>query len=242
MRNNIIFKLKGRHALFTDPLTRIGGEKCSYHIPTYESLKGVVKSIYWKPTIVWIIDRVRVVHPFRTQTKGMKPLNFSGGNSLSIYTYLADVEYRVEAHFEWNFHRPELEPDRIEGKHFEITRRCLERGGRQDIFLGTRDCQGYVEPCDFDSGEGAYDSLDELGFGLMFHGFDYPDETGMKELRARFWYPVMRGGIIEFPRPEDCRIIKSVRPMTAKPFKEGRNLLGVQEEWHELDTETLRHV
>jgi CRISPR-associated Cas5-like protein len=35
-RNSIEFKVSARHALFTDPLTRIGGEKCSYHLPTYE--------------------------------------------------------------------------------------------------------------------------------------------------------------------------------------------------------------
>jgi CRISPR-associated protein Cas5d len=230
MRNKIVFKLTGRHALFTDPLTRIGGEKCTYHIPTYEALIGVVKSIYWKPTIIWIVDRVRVMRTIRTQSKGMKPISFNGGNSLAIYTYLADVEYRVEAHFEWNFHRPELEHDRIEGKHFEISRRTLERGGRQDIFLGTRECQGYVEPCEFDEGEGAFDGLDELAFGLMFHGFDYPDETGIDELRTRFWHAVMRYGVIQFPRPEECRIVKTVRPMKAKSFEERRNFRSVQEE------------
>ena len=51
-RNSIEFKVWGRHALFTDPLTRIGGEKCSYHVPTYEALKGIAKSIYWKPTFI----------------------------------------------------------------------------------------------------------------------------------------------------------------------------------------------
>ncbi len=51
-RNTIEFKLWGRFALFTDPLTKIGGEKCSYHLPTYEALKGVCKSIYWKPTFI----------------------------------------------------------------------------------------------------------------------------------------------------------------------------------------------
>jgi CRISPR-associated protein Cas5d len=61
------------------------------------------------------------------------------------------VEYQVRAHFEWNQHRPELERDRNDGKHFEIAKRSLERGGRQDIFLGTRECQGYVEPCEFGS-------------------------------------------------------------------------------------------
>ena len=91
-KNTIEFKLWGRYALFTDPLTKIGGEKCSYHLPTYEALKGVCKSIYWKPTIVWIVDAVRVMKRIRTQTKGTKPLEFSGGNTLAIYTFLSDVE------------------------------------------------------------------------------------------------------------------------------------------------------
>lgn len=230
MKNDITFRLTGRYALFTDPLTRIGGEKCSYHVPTYEALKGVVKSIYWKPTFIWFIDKVRVMRPIRTQTKGVKPLDYGGGNRLAIYTFLADVEYRVQAHFEWNEHRPELEHDRIDDKHFEIARRSLERGGRQDIFLGTRDCQGYVEPWAFDEGMGRYDDLDELAFGLMFHGFDYPDETGAKVLRSRFWRPAMRHGVIEFPRPETCDIRRDVRPMTPKFFEKGRNLRPVEEE------------
>ena len=45
-RNSHEFKVHARHALFTDPLSKIGGEKCSYHVPTYEALKGIAKSIY----------------------------------------------------------------------------------------------------------------------------------------------------------------------------------------------------
>ena len=222
-RNSIKFKVWARHALFTDPLTRIGGEKCSYHIPTYEAVKGIAKSIYWKPTFIWIIDELRVVKRIRTQTKGTKPLEFGGGNTLAIYTFLADVEYQVRAHFEWNKNRPELEDDRIEGKHNDIAQRMLERGGRQDIFLGTRDCQGYVEPCEFNSGSGDYDGAGELAYGLMFHGFDYPDETGENQLHARFWRPTMIDGRINFLRPEACTVRKFVREMGAKKF--GKNTL-----------------
>jgi CRISPR-associated protein Cas5d len=228
MKNSISFRLWGRYALFTDPITKIGGEKCSYHIPTYEALKGVLKSIYWKPTLIWYVDRLRVIKPLQTQTKGTKPLVWNGGNSLAIYTFLHDVEYEVEAHFEWNEHRPELEQDRIDGKHFAIAQRMLEKGGRQDIFLGTRDCQAYVEPCEFGTGVGNYDQLPELGFGLMFHGFDYPDETGIDELHSRFWQPLMRNGIIEFPRPEACEIKRFVRKMRAKEFDLNTNLLPVE--------------
>lgn len=230
MKNELTFRLTGRYALFTDPLTRIGGEKCSYHVPTYEALKGVVKSIYWKPTIVWYIDKARIMRPIRTQTKGTKPLNYGGGSDLSIYTFLADVEYQVQAHFEWNLHRPELAHDRVDGKHYEIAIRMLERGGRQDIFLGTRDCQGYVEPCAFGEGLGPYDRIDELAFGLMFHGFDYPDETGVEKLSSRFWRPVMHQGVIEFIRPEQCSIRKEVRPMKKKIFTPEHNFRKVQEE------------
>ena len=230
-RNSIEFKVWARHALFTDPLTKIGGEKCSYHVPTYEALKGITKSIYWKPTLIWVIDEVRVMKRIRTQTKGTKPLEFSGGNSLAIYTFLADVEYQVRAHFEWNSHRPDLKGDQIDGKHHTIAKRMLERGGRQDIFLGTRDCQGYVEPSEFGSGAGAYDDAGELAFGVMFHGFDYPDETGSGELHARFWKPTMVNGRIQLDRPDsDSMIRKFVRPMNIKPFGLGKNLLSVAEE------------
>lgn len=237
-KNSIQFKVWGRYALFTDPITKLGGERCSYHIPTFEAFKGVAKSIYWKPTLIWYIDKVRIMKTIRTQTKGIKPLNMRGGNELSIYTYLFNVEYQVLAHFEWNMHRPELAQDRIDGKHFQITQRMLERGGRQDIFLGTRDCQGYVEPCNFGYGIGAYDDVDELSFGLMFHGFDYPDETGKDEMVTRFWRPVMKKGIIEFEQPEFCTVRKFVRPMKAKTFSDGLDFKNVELEYEELILQT----
>jgi len=231
-RRNIEFKVRGRYALFTDPITKVGGEKFSYQVPTYESLKGICKSIYWKPTLIWVIDEVRVMKRIRTQTKGTKPLNFDGvysseqdtgkkqvpPNTLAIYTFLSDVEYQVRAHFEWNEARPELAGDRNEKKHHSIAIRMLERGGRQDIFLGTRDCQGYVEPCEFGSGKGDFDGAGELAFGLMFHGFDYPDEVGGDLLYARFTRLTMVDGVIKFELPEKCGVKKAVRAMSVKSF------------------------
>ncbi len=217
MKNRIEFKVTGRSALFTDPLTKIGGEKCSYHIPTYEALKGIAKSVYWKPTFIWVIDKVRVIRRIRTQSKSVKPLAYGGGNSLAIYTYLADVEYQVQAHFEWNRYREDLAEDRNHIKHLSVAERMIEKGGRQDVFLGTRECQGYVEPCGFGEDRGDYDGCDKLAYGLMFHGFDYPDETGKNELHSRFWRPVMVDGVIEFQRPEECTVRKFVREMNPNP-------------------------
>ncbi|HOK50626.1 MAG TPA: type I-C CRISPR-associated protein Cas5c [Bacteroidales bacterium] len=230
-KNSIQFKVYAKYALFTDPITKIGGEKCSYQIPTYEALKGICKSIYWKPTFIWHIDKVRVMKKIQTQTKGVKPIKLSGGNDLAIYTYLKDVEYQVLAHFEWNVYRPELEQDRNDGKHYQIALRMLEKGGRQDIFLGTRECQGYVVPCTFGEGTSDYDHVDELAFGLMFHSFGYPDETGKNMLITRLWKPVMKKGVIEFSHVNDpSNIIKEVRPMKPKIFTVNKNFKNTENE------------
>lgn len=212
--NSIEYRLWGKYALFTDPITKIGGEKSTYHIPTYEAIKGITQSIYWKPTIIWVIDKIRIMHKIKTESKNVKPVVFndSSKNDLAVYTYLRDVEYQVKAHFEWNMQRPDLEKDRNENKHFDMARRSLEKGGRRDIFLGARECQGYVEPCVFGEGEGFYDNEEPFSYGLMFHGFDYPSEVSTdNKLVARFWNAKMDKGIIEFPRPEECQIKRDIR-------------------------------
>jgi CRISPR-associated protein Cas5d len=218
MENIVQFKVTGKYALFTDPLTRMGGEKCTYQIPTYEALKGIASSIYWKPTFIWVIDKVRVMNSIRTQARNIRPVNYNGGNDLAIYTYLCDVEYQVQAHFVWNYLRTDLEKDRNENKHYFSTLRMIERGGRRDVFLGTRECQGYVESVKFGEGKGFYDTYGELDFDLMFHGFDYPDELGKDELYARLWRPKMIDGVINFVKPEEC-VHRFVRNMQANPPK-----------------------
>lgn len=228
-RNSVEFKVIGRYALFSDPVTRVGGEKFSYQIPTYQALKGILESVYWKPTFIWYIDSVRVMKKIQTESKGVKPIKMSGGNDLSYYTYLRDVEYQVLAHFEWNYHRKDLECDRNENKHHNVARRCIEKGGRRDIFLGTRECQGYVEPCKFGEGTGDYDEYGELDFGVQFHGFDYPDETGRNDLAVRLWRPKMQDGYIKFLPPQNCELSlrRVIRGMTAKNFEKGKNFISI---------------
>lgn len=221
-KNIVEFEVIGDYALFSDPIMRVGGEKCTLQVPTYEALKGILSSVYWKPTLVWYIDAVRVMNPIQTEVKGIRPIKYTGGNDLSYYTYLRNCRYQVRAHFEWNENRPELAGDRNENKHHNIARRMIERGGRRDIFLGTRECQGYVTPCMFGVGAGYYDDTPELAFGLMYHGITYADEAYSEATRnkmtVRFWYPVMRRGVIEFLRPEDCPLTRTIHDMEMKPF------------------------
>lgn len=230
MKPNIVeFMVSGRYALFSDPVNKMGGEKFTYQVPTYEALKGILCSIYWKPTLTWVIDEVRIMKPIRTQSQGIRPISYVGGNTLSLYTYLVDVEYQVRAHFEWNMNRPELIGDRNENKHHNIAKRAINRGGRRDVFLGTRECQAYVEPCEFGVGKGAYDGYGEIALGNMFHGFTYPDENSEHKMYARFWSPVMKDGIIKFIRPEDCKLQRELLGYEPKSFSYGSNMQKVED-------------
>ena len=241
-RNSVEFEVYGDYGLFADPITRVGGEKFTYQVPTYEALKGILHSVYWKPTLIWIIDAVRIVNPIQTETKGIRPIKYySDGNDLSYYTYLKSCRYQVRAHFIWNENRPELEKDRNENKHHNIAKRMIERGGRRDIFLGTRECQGYVKPCVFDEGKGAYDDTPEISFGMMYHGITYADEAYSEETRGkmsvRLWQAVMKRGIITFLPPWEC-IHRPVREMNMKRFDEEAGNFAVIEE-EELENRCL---
>ena len=105
-------------------------------------------------------------------------------------------------------HHDELKDDRNENKHYFIAKRLLKKGGRRDVFLGTRECQADVEPCVFGEKKGAFDDVEEKRFGNMFHGFIYPDEYVRDDekgkLVATLWTPVMKHGVIHFIRPEEC--------------------------------------
>lgn len=221
----VCFEVEGRHAMFTEPLSRVSGEKQSLQIPTREALKGIAKSIYWKPTFVYEIEKVRVMNPIRFESMGVRLPNYKGGNDLATYLYLKDVRYQVQAVMKWNMNRPEYAEDRIVGKHLVSFADALAKGGRRDVCLGTRECQAFVSECSFGEGSGAYDDADIMGFGLMYYGITYPDEGWNEETRNQmsmhWWMPEMRNGIIEFPPPSrhDAVITRKMKPMKMGMFE-----------------------
>lgn len=229
------FEVFGRRALFTDPVTKIGGEKMTYQLPTYQALKGITESIYWKPTLIWHVKRVRIMNQIKTESVGIRPLKYGdGGNELAYYNYLTDVRYRVEVEYFWNESRAELNCDRDHRKHNSIFRRVIEKGGRRDIFLGTRECQAYVKPCLFEEGEGYYDETGNLSYGIMFHSFIYPDENQIDEdngsLSVNLWNPVMKDGVVEFIPPDQCQFKRHIYNSSIKKFELGSNIKEVKDE------------
>lgn len=222
--NTVEFVVYGKFALFTDPLSAISGEKLSTQIPSHEALRGILSAVYFKPTIMWHIDEVRVMNPIRYESMGVKTPRFYDKTTSDIYaySYLRDVRYQVRAHFTFNMHQTEMEGDRNPRKHLDIANRRIARGGRRDVFLGTRECQAYVEPCVFGEGEGAYDNVPMMPFGLMYYGRTYPDQAYSKEtegmLTSHYYHPIMRNGIIKFPKADECPIHKPIRKMGIKIF------------------------
>ena len=161
-------------------------------------------------------------------------------NSAGITRYSPLAEWRHEDilayihYYDVKLPPIELKDDRNEHKHHNIAKRMVERGGRRDIFLGTRECQAFVEPCVFGEGESHYDDMPgEIDYGFMYHGITYADEAILPEdkgkMTVRFWRPVMKkGGIIEFIRPEACIQKRHIREMERKVFGKD-NFTGLKE-------------
>ncbi|MGN1339529.1 MAG: type I-C CRISPR-associated protein Cas5c [Oscillospiraceae bacterium] len=205
-RNTIEFEIYGGCAMFTDPVQKSEGILCSYPVPTYEAVKGILRSVYWKPTFIWVPDKLRVMNRISFESFPVKQRR-EGRVFLTEKRRLIGVRYQLRAHFVWNENRPELAGDRDEDKHFRIALRSLSRGGRRSIYLGTGDCVGYVRSARFGSGKSFYDGCDQ-DFWEMYHGITYPDEnmSGQRcmDVLQRSFRCVMRDGVITFPPPEEC--------------------------------------
>ena len=138
---------EGDYALFTRPEMKL--ERVSYDVPPPGALEGMLKSVYWKPAIKYVIDRIIVFHPIefvnirRNEVKEKvsyqavkSQMNGKGGDPSVITSedrtqraamLLRDVKYGIEFHFELTGIRSEKD-DENEKKHYNIIKRRLEKG------------------------------------------------------------------------------------------------------------------
>ncbi len=161
MTENYGFKImvSGDYACFTRPELKV--ERVSYDVPTPGALEGLIKSVFWKPAIRYVIDKIVVFKPIkfvnirRNEVKdkivlsAVKSAMKGKGGEPEIYTkesinqrggmVLRDVLYGIEFHFEMTGLRSERE-DESEAKYSAILRRRLENGQcfRQPV-LGCRE-------------------------------------------------------------------------------------------------------
>ncbi len=151
--------VSGQYACFTRPEMKT--ERVSYDVPTPGAMEGLIKSIYWKPALRIVVDKIVVFSPIkfinvrRNEVKekvsfaGVKKQMKDGRERVGLYTseirsqrgsmILKDVLYGVEFHFELTGIRSEHD-DESEEKHYNIMLRRLKKGQffRQPV-LGCRE-------------------------------------------------------------------------------------------------------
>lgn len=210
-RRTITIEVEADYGLFTDPATRLGGEKFSYPVITYEAAKGIVKSAYWKPPLIWVIKRVRVMNRIQ-MSKNSKTLRMQKEDdkrSLAYYTRLVKPVYQIEAYFVFNPNQKIR--DWNENKHIDMAKRYIKKNGRMPVSMGVSEFPANVRLVEFGEGDGYYDNSGEIPFNLMVHGINYPGETGIHKRETRFWFATMKDGVLEFPRPDECEYVRFVR-------------------------------
>jgi CRISPR-associated protein Cas5d len=208
MAYGIRLKVWGDYACFTRPEMKV--ERVSYDVITPSAARGILEAIYWKPAIVWSVDRIHVLNPIRfdnirrnevagkvslrnvttAMKDGVSPVEtfIEEERQQRAALILRDVAYVIEAHFAFTGSE-----DNNQAKHKEIFDRRAAKGQCfHHPYLGCREFPAHFEPVT----EGLPTSplTGEKDLGWMLHDIDFE-----KEMEAKFFRAVMRNGIIEVP-------------------------------------------
>lgn len=148
MRYGFRIMVEGDYACFTRPEMKV--ERVSYEVPTPSAIEGMLKSIYWKPSIYYVIDKIIIfsdvnfINVRRNEvsdkllfSRVKKQMNHDLDGDLSIYAsecrnqrasmLLKNVKYGVEFHFELSGIRSDDE-GMNSAKHYSIIKRRIEKG------------------------------------------------------------------------------------------------------------------
>jgi CRISPR-associated protein Cas5d len=164
----IDFVAEGDRACFTRPESR--ADRVSYPVITPSAAAGLIRSVFWKPEIRWMIREVQILKPLkwgsRQASELMKPAtpDRPSPDRMHRHTeFLKDVAYRIKA--EVKIIRGEADY----GKYLAQFERRLERGQYYDSpYLGLREFPAYLREPDEDD-----DPID-LNLRLrIFQGWEY---------------------------------------------------------------------
>ena len=207
MSYGVKLKAWGDYACFTRPEMKV--ERVSYDVMTPSAARGILEAIYWKPAIVWIIDRIHVLKKIRfdnirrnelaskiavgTVNAAMK----DGKSPVEVFIeddrqqraamILRDVSYVIEAHFGFTGNE-----DNNPAKHKEIFDRRAQRGQCfHQPYLGCREFSASFELIE-DVPKSQLTGKHDLGW--MLHDMDFEND-----MEAKFFRAVMNNGVIDVP-------------------------------------------
>lgn len=189
--------VEGDYACFTRPEMKV--ERVSYDVPTPGALEGLLKSIYWKPAICYVIDKIVVFNPIRfinvrrneikekVSFLAVKQQMKDSSSSPQIFAsetrsqragmLLKNVRYGIEFHFELTGLMADHDGEG-EKKHYNILLRRLKNGQffRQPC-LGTREFS--ISKCelvdDFDFSQISEELVGDIDLGYMLYKMQFKD-------------------------------------------------------------------
>ena len=196
----IRMRVSGPYACFTKPA--LHSERMSYEVMTPSAAVGILKAIYWKPEIEWVINRIHVLNPIQftniktneVRTKMSLYRNYIAVDDHRVQRnsyILIDVDYIIEAQFIFTG-----KEDTDSTKHKSIFERRLKKGQCfHTPWLGLRDFSAKFGPVDAIP---VSTLKGEKHLGQLFYGFDY--ESSIENPPAIFFDAIMKDGIIEVPK------------------------------------------
>lgn len=205
--------VSGPRACFTRP--EFKAERVSYDAITPSAARGILESVYWKPSIRWVVDRIEVLNEIRFDTfrrnelesklsyKNAKDACENDADLCIIatekrqqraMTYLRDVAYVIDAHFVMT-NRVGKEDDGPE-KHYNIALRRFRKGQHfSQPVLGCREFPAKVELLESrEVASGFYSDVSEKDLGFMLYDLDFSNADSPNPL---FFRAVMRHGVID---------------------------------------------
>jgi len=204
----IKLKVWGDYACFTRPEMKV--ERVSYDVMTPSAARGILEAIYWKPAIVWEIDRIHVMKPVRFDNirrnevlgkipmdsvkgafQGREAVLFKDANDERVQRaslVLRDVCYYVEAHFNMT---DKAGPEDSVEKHYNVALRRMRKG--QCFHHPYFGCREFPVQFEFVDGEIPRSELDgKKDLGLMLWDIDFAHD-----MKAIFFRAEMNEGVID---------------------------------------------
>lgn len=198
----LAIQARGPYAAFTRP--EFTSERVSYPVMTPTAAIGLVSSIFWKPQVRWVIDRIEVLAELNWTSlrRNESGTAITPSHRLAGYldvdtavqqrmtTMLRDVHYRIHAHVWVHPDADEQDP----AKWRDQFRRRVDRGQSfRTPFLGMRELHADVTPAD-DSVPIAW--TEDLG--IMTHSITYDERTGKESYD---WFDArVTDGVVRIPR------------------------------------------
>jgi len=206
-------KVWGKYALFSRPELKV--ERVSYDVMTPSAARGILEAIYWKPAIIWKIDKIHVLNEIKFENirrnevkskiaignvnKAMKGddsifyIDVEEDRQQRASMILKDVCYVIEAHFELT---EKAGTEDSEEKHYNMATRRMKQGQCFNTpYFGCRefgvnfelieDEKQIPETCD----KYKEQSID---LGFMLYDIDFRDNKNSMFFRAQ-----MKNGIID---------------------------------------------